>query len=751
MGNAYSRLLVSSALAGVTMLLACPAFAEAAPASVGADGEDGDVIVITAQRREQNIHDAPVTVTAASGDFLAKLELRTSFDAARIAPNANAWATESRARPRWFIRGIGSNDVSSNVVTPIAIYFDEVYQNHFSLQGFPLFDLDRVEILRGPGGTLWGKNTTGGALLFVSRKPTDTPEGYARVTVGNYKQRVVEGAFGGPITENITGRASFYNEHRAGYATNDVTGNSVGGVDDTAGRIQVKAQLSDTFSALLSAHYRKFDGSNTPVYTIGTTVTPAYPQGVDSFGYPTPTDPDHVQYNQDSDISLKAHGGALTANWELGGATLTSISAVESADRHEIADGDYTPNDLSRSYARTNVDQFSQELRLTSNSGGPLEWIVGAYYFRDKLHSFGAGATLPNALNRPLAYYFTEYTQKTTSGALFGNLSYKITDRLTLSGGLRWTHDTLSIDLVSRQATTPITFRDTVNWYLPTSVSSSTTLFAAQDDKRKWSALGYEVRPEFRPTDNVLLFARFAKGYRSGNFQGNIAPPSTRPNVIQPEKVYSYEAGIKTSWFDDRLTFNATAFYYDYKDIQTTVTGSNGLGQTVSIVSNAQGWVKGGEFELTATPVTNLKLTGNVGLLDTKYTELFTGVGGARSDLAGNQFARAPKLTSFVDAEYRIPFSDNDAIVLGTDWRYNSKFKLNALVQNLAQLDVRSYWLGNVRAGVQFDGGRLSATAYVNNVTDKDYKIHTLPAGNGSFKRMLGDPRTYGITLGARF
>lgn len=739
------HLLLGSALASLPITSA--AFAE----TVDAEAEAGGVILVTAQRREQKIQDVPATITAASGDFLGKLELRTAIDATRIAPNTNAWGTESRARPRWFIRGIGSNDVSSNVVTPIAIYFDEIYQNHFSLQGFPLFDLDRVEILRGPGGTLWGKNTTGGALLFVSKKPGDTPEGYARLTYGNYDQRLAEGAFGGPITDKVSGRASFHYEHRDGYARNTYTGNSAGDVNDAAARVQLKADLSDDFTALVSAHYRKFEGGYNPVYTIGTTITPAFPQGVDSFGYATPTDRKRVQYNVDADVDLEAHGASLTANWNLGPATLTSITAVEKAKRREIYDGDYTPNELSRNYARTDVDQVSQEFRLTSDDDGPFKWIAGAYYFHDKLYSFGAQATLPSPLNRPLAYYYTEYTQKTTSTALFGNVSYELTDKFTISGGLRWTRDKLSIDLVSRQANTPVTFRDLTNWYLPGAVSSPLSLFDSQDDTQKWSALGYEVRPEFRPADNVLLFARFAKGYRSGNFQGNIAPPSTRPNVIQPEKVYSYEAGIKTSWLDDKLVLNATAFYYDYKDIQTTVTGTNALGQIVSIVSNAQGWVKGAEFELTATPIENLTLSGNLGLLDTKYTELFTGVGGARTNLKGNVFARAPKVTSFVDAEYRIPFGTNDAVVLGTDWRYNSRFKLNALIQNVDELEVPAYWTGNVRASVQFDDNRLSATFFVNNVTDKDYKVHTLPAGNGSYKRMLGEPRTYGITLGARF
>ena len=735
---------------GATLLIAvaaAPTMAAEPPAAAdAAEDGGGHVIIVTATKREQSIQDVPVTLTAASGDDLAKLELRTAIDAARIAPNTNAWGTESRQRPRWFIRGVGSNDVSSNVVTPIAVYNDEVYLNHFSLQGFPLFDIERVEILRGPAGTLWGKNTTGGAFSFLSRKPTDTAGGYARLTYGNYDARVVEGAFGGPITEGVSARASFIYDKRDGFATNDTTGRTVGGVEDFAARLQVKFDPTEALSILVNAHFRDFEGGNNAVYTIGTGAG-----GADAFGYVSPADRDHVRYNVDEGAQIDAQGGSINLAWDLGPVALTSISAIESADRTEYSDGDKTPNEISRGYAETKVDQISQELRLASTGKGALQWIVGAYAFNDKLRSFGATGTLPSPLNRPNAYYYTRYTQKTTSLAAFANLSYRFTDWFTLSGGLRYTHDKLGIDLLSRQATAPVVFSDTTNWYLPTSVSSPFATFATQLDTRKWSNLGYEIRPEFRVTEGLLAYARFSKGYRAGNFQGNIAPPSTRPNVIQPEKVYAYEGGVKSSFWDGRITVNATAFYYDYNNIQTTVTTlipatPTTPAGTISQVREAQGWVKGAEFELVVTPVENLTLSGNLGLLKTRYTELIN----AGIRITGNEFARAPHRTAFLSGEYRIPFGDH-AIVLGTDWRYNSLFRLNALTQNNAQFDVQPYWVGNVRAAVDLADGRYNATVFVNNVTDKDYKIHTLPASNGSFKRYLGEPRTYGVTLTARF
>lgn len=723
-----------------------PGLAHAEEAEAPAEAA-GDAIIVTATRRAENVQSVPLAITTADGNTLAKLELRTAIDTARIAPNTNAWGTESRQRPRWFIRGIGSNDASSNVVTPIAIYNDEVYLNHFSLQGFPLFDIERVEVLRGPGGTLWGKNTTGGAFSFVTRKPTDEAEGYARATFGNYDTRILEGAFGGPVTDIVSARASFLYERRDGFTRNDQTGNDVGDVKDFAGRLQVQVKPTDDFTLLLNAHYRDFRGGNNAVYAIGTA-----PGGRDAFGYPTPTDRKHVRYNVDEVAEVEGAGGSARIDWALGGATLTSITAYEQADRSEFSDGDKTPNEISRGFASTKVDQVSQELRLASDNSSPLEWIVGAFYFHDKLRSFGATGTLPGNLNRPVAYYYTQYTQKTTSTALFANATYRFNDWFSLNGGLRYTWDKLSIDLLSRRATGAVSYRDTTNWYLPTSLASPLANFATQDDTQKWSSLGYEIRPEARITDRILAFARFSKGYRSGNFQGNIAPPSTLPNVIQPEKVYAYEGGIKTTLIDRKLTFNATAFYYDYKNIQTTVTtlipatGNTPAG-TISQVREAQGWVRGAEFELAATPIENLSLTGNLGLLKTKYTDLVNnGV-----QLRGNEFARAPHVTAFAAADYRIPFGSAHAITLGTDWRYNSLFRLNALTQNNAEFDVRKNWVGNVRASVSLNDDRIVGTVFVNNVANKDYKVHTLPASNGSFKRYLGEPRTYGVTVTTRF
>lgn len=723
-----------------------PSFAHAADAEADAADSSVNDILVTATRRSESIQNVPLAVTATDGETLAALQTRTAIDASRIAPNTNAWGTESRQRPRWFIRGIGSNDASSNVVTPIAIYNDEVYLNHFSLQGFPLFDVERVEILRGPGGTLWGKNTTGGAFSFVSRRPTEEWGGYGRATIGNYDARLLEGAVGGALTRGISVRGSFIYDKRDGFATNDTTGKTVGGVRDVAGRFQVQLQPSDDLTVLLSAHHRDFKGGNNAVYAIGTAAG-----GLDAFGYPTPTDRKHVNYNVDEIARIKSTGALARVDWNLGGAALTSITAFDSADRTEFTDGDKTPNEISRGYAATNVDQVSQELRLASSDEGKLQWIVGAYYFHDQLRSFGATATLPGALNRPLSYYYTDYTQKTTSTALFANATYRFNDVFSLNGGLRYTWDKLGIDLLSRRATGTISFTNLAAWYLPSSSGGTLSNFATQVDTRKWSSLGYEVRPEARISDNILVYARFSKGYRSGNFQGNIAPPSTLPNVIKPETVYAYEGGFKTSLIDDKLTFNGAVFYYDYKNIQTTVTTlipatPNTPATTISQVRDAQGWVKGAELELVATPIENLRLAANLGLLRTKYTDLVNnGV-----QLAGNVFARAPRTTAYLSGDYRIPFGRN-AITLGTDWRYNSLFRLNALTQNNAQFDVPATWLGNARIAVSLKDDAITGTFFVNNVTDKDYKIHTLPASNGSFKRYLGEPRTYGFSLLTRF
>ena len=743
----YSLLLISSAAAAFAASAnAQEQVADATTSAASAlSGSAIETIVVTANKREEKAQDVPVSVTAVSGDQLERDNTVSATDIARYAPNTLAWTTESRARPRWYVRGVGNSNVANNVVSPIGIYVDEVYLNSGAFQGFPLFDLERVEVLRGPQGTLWGKNTTGGAFSFVSKAPTFDTDGYAQATFGDYGQRGLQGAVGGAlIGDQLAGRVSFYTESRDGYAKNTVTGDSVGDIQDTAARAQLLWRPSERFEALLSAHLRKFDGQRVPWFPVG-----ANANGSNNFGYVGRAGrSDEVAYNVDSPETVDSEGALLRLNWQISDAvTLTSITGYDDGDRRQINDGDSTPLEISRTYNRIKPTQWSQELRLASNTDSPLEWIAGLYYFDEDLNSYASTATLPNETPSSAAkFFYTTFDQKSESAAAFAHLAYKFTDRFKLGGGLRYTRDQLDIDVLSQQSSTPATFTNQTYWWLASSVSSPLTTYADQSDKTRWSKWTWDVTPEFRITDNALAYVRYSNGYRAGNFQGQVAPPSTPLSVIDPESIDAYEVGLKTDWFSHRLVANVSAFYYDYDDLQVSVVKPLPSGSFAAVLENAaSARIQGAEVELRARPIDALRLTANLGYLDAEYRNFTSYLSGVETDLSGNDIARAPHFTGYLAADYLIPLPSG-ALTLTTDWNYTSHFYISATNQragiDLPYLEQKAYWIGNARVSWLAPGDHVEIGAGVQNLLDKEYKTQTLPLQNGQYQYAYGNPRS---------
>jgi iron complex outermembrane receptor protein len=720
----------------------------AAEAAVPAEQEAAvlEGITVTAQKREENVQDVPAAVTAIGGTAIRDNELRTTKDLAREIPGATGWNAESRARPRFFLRGIGSNEATNNAVQPIGIYNDEVYLLNSLFLGGPLFDLDRVEVLRGPQGTLWGKNTTGGAYNFVSKRPTFTTDGYAKIGIGDHGQRLVEGAYGGPIQDDVLAqRFSFHYEERDGWATNRLNGADVGDLQDIALRYQLLAKITPDLRASVKFHVRRFDGTDTPTY-------PVTRPGIPTFGYTAPYvtagDRGLVDLNGgDPRTKINHSGVTANVNWDIGRLSLTSITAFDSGRREaEPSDGDASPVEVSRSYGKNSSHQFSQEFRLASPRTDALNWIVGAYYFKDKNDSYGATATtLPvNAANPALAY--TQYQQKTDSKAVFGSVTYNVTDRFALTGGLRYTSEKVGIDLNSlgssgANGTVPF---GSNNWWFVNQAGRPLQTVATQNDSNTWDNVGFDFTPQYWLADNQLAFFRIASGYRSGNYAGSSR--SAPPAVVQPEKLTAYEVGYKSAWLNNRVTFNANAYYYDYKDMQLTVNRVIG-GQFVSVLANAgQGEIKGIEFEARALLTQGLTLRGNFSSLHTKFKEFTTG----NVSYAGYNFARVPDITGLIGLDYRVPVGTG-TLQLATDWSYNSKTNFNVTDNTDPFALQKGFWLGTLRASYVFAGGKTVLGVFVNNVTDKNYKIQAMLYNSSRYNTRLGDPRTVGVTLTTRF
>ncbi|BAL95896.1 TonB-dependent receptor [Rubrivivax gelatinosus] len=751
---------IASALACLTV-----APAHAADAETDASADTGlESIVVTATRREEPLQKVPTAVTVVSARDLEDGALRTTKDVAKFVPAAQGWNTESRARPRFFIRGVGSNEATNNAVNPIAYYADEVYYGNTLFAGAPLFDLDRVEVLRGPQGTLWGKNTTGGAFHFVSRAPEFDPDGYLRLEAGNLGSRVAEGAWGGALKDEVlAGRAALHYEKRGGLATNTVTGHEVGDYSDLAGRVQLLAVTSADTDALVEAHFRHLDGTQRPWYSVTRRGAP------DRYGYTAPVgdgsgDLDHVAYNVDLPIEVESSGVRAVVHHRFDGYTLTSITAFDSGSRSSTVDSDYTPvewySGSGRAYAKNSVDQVSQELRIASPRNADLSWQSGLYYFQDSNRSLGTTASLTgNAATQK--YYYTRFKQDTRSAALFGNATYAVAERFKLNGGARYTRETVGIDLVTRSATAASSaYAFSGHWWQPQNLESPLATYFSTNGRvaNTWSNLGYDLTPEYTIDDNQLLYFRHASGFRSGNYNTYINPASALATVsqfalVRPEKLKSYELGYKSSWLDKRLVLNASAYHYDYRDMQLVVNQVYGGVFYPTLANAGRGKVDGVELETAWRATRDLKLRLNLSRLKTRFNEL---VANGRS-YAGFNFARVPQTTALVGADYRLAVGSG-LLTLGADWTYTSKVNFNVTDKTDPYALQTGYSLGSLHASYAFDHERLVVGAYVNNVADKRYKVQAMlyqgglsDGSGGHYPTAYGDPRTFGANLTYRF
>ncbi len=725
-----------------------PLPAEAAPPAPEPDQLSS--VLVTAQRREEKLQDVPIAITAVGGDTLIRSNaIKTANDITQYIPNASASATDGRTRPRWFLRGIGTNETAASTVSPIGIYSDEVYLNNVYIQGFPIFDLERVEILRGPQGTLWGKNTTGGAIHYVSKKPTFDTEGYARLTFGSYQEQIYQGAVGGPVLGEIAAaRIAFYNERRNGWVENLATGRDDGAVADAAVRAQLAVVPSDDFEALLSVKYRRLDGDKSP-----------------SFYFPDPTreiqNPlflgpqrgrDAIAQAGITQELLNADGASLRLSWYPAGYDLTSITAYERGKR-VLFNGSPVAVDISRSRAYASSRQVTQEVRLSSPAQQRVRWIAGAYFFHEQLETTsvsrqdvvdGAGST-PDAAS-PFGFDVTNYNQATTSYAPFASGTLSIIEGLDLTAGVRWSSEGKSFSLAYAEAPDEAFFYPNVSeWWRSVSELGETEL---SDDDHRWNEVTYDATLKLDITPEINVYARYAHGFRAGGF---VVAADNTITQIDPETLDAVELGAKTEWQGGRLTFNTALFNYDYRDIIVGVLlPIPGTTNTRQVQENAaEGYSRGAELELGYLLGESLRLASSVGLLHTEYTSYSSSTSGQTIDANGNRFTRSPAFSGTLDVEYRLPIAPESWLALGTDWSYRTRQYFNAVNQDNPALQQKGYALGNVRLAYRFNAFELGA--FARNVTDGVYSVLATGPAQGATRQVYGLPRTFGASAQFEF
>ncbi|NKJ44905.1 MULTISPECIES: TonB-dependent receptor [unclassified Novosphingobium] len=773
-------LLMTSAM--MVLGYAGSAAAQAAPANtaaaVAADSNQVGVIVVTAQRRNEDIQKVPVSVQALSGQDLQSIGVKSTEDIAQATPNLMIQSPMGIGnQPLISIRGIGLNDFDSNNAGPNGVYIDDVYISAPSAQSFAIFDLDQVQVLKGPQGTLYGRNTSGGALLFTSKKPTDQLTADVHIEQGNYNTTFVTGAVGGPIADNLSARIAVVYNHSDGFMQNDFYGISANGTNSKAVRAQLLWKPTPNLKILLSSttglvnnvpnEYRHIGtlkpGTQSDPAPVVCSVADAYAGNcVDMFGFGTPSNFYRGQYNRTQYLRNLNLNETARIDYDLGRVTLTSISAFQHNDKYFPEDSDANPANLVEATFGVKTNTYTEELRAAYTSA-KFNWVFGLYYLHEDLRQdqpldlfidgdlyggFGIPAGAGNFDGIAQRAYDHSH-QKTDSVAAFGQADYTL-GNVTLTLGGRLTHERKTFEYdASRQ-------------YQSGGRGNFGPLegFISSNQTQTNTNATWRAAVSYRPTDAILTYASVATGFKSGVFNGSFLSSDPEQALFQlqpvkPERVTAYEIGAKTSWFDRRLIFNVALFYNDYIDEQifaqvpqTVNTAAGPIEQITQVLANAhKARTEGVEVELTAAPVRGLTFTLAPAWLNAKIISAGLPMFQGATPLDGNRLANAPRFSFSGTASYKIPL---DALNGDLNFRWNSSYRSFQYFDstNDPYITQSGYWIHNLNIVYQNKHG-FDIGAYVRNVANKKYAIGAADqtAPFGMITQTVGAPRTYGVQV----
>ncbi|MBN7799050.1 TonB-dependent receptor [Parahaliea mediterranea] len=707
-------------------------------------------VVVTAQKRAENSQDVPITMTAFSGDDMIGLGLSETSELGQFIPGLELSTTSGEGSQLIiFLRGAGLNDFNTNNAGPIGIYTDEVYISSPILTSFQFFDSERLEILKGPQGTLYGRNTTGGAVKFISNKPGDEFEFKARASYGRFDSRDLEVAVSGPVSDKVSARVAFKKADSAGYIKNRVTGGRDNGTDTLAWRGTVDIDVTDNFFLRANIHGATSDSEGFSFNHLG-----VLPGGVDALGYSGPDDEFTGEYNEDNQNDLDSIGGYIEARLELDTVSITSISAFDGVDSLVDEETDASPLSLISIDYGVESETFSQELRVSGESGS-VEWLVGGFYLKEDLDQdqtvdlFGELRGLTGGVSdpfgwatggAPVLFARTLNAQESESFAVFSQADIALTDRLTLTLGGRYTDESRTFDASTR-------LEDEVLFGAGGLVIYDFDGLKLDDDAFSWRA-----GLDFAATDNVLVYASVASGFKSGGFNGGFlsldaAEAAVQLEPYEPEYLTAYEIGVKSDLFDNSLRLNAALFLNDFSDLQVfTLVNTETLPiQVLDNASSAQ--VVGLEFDITYYPTDNLLVSVSGALLDSELKDFVSDEG---LDFSGNELARTPDTSVTGLIRYDHELSDYGNLYAQASAAYKSSVFFSTENNPLIAQD--GYTLVNARVGYQHSSHNWELALFVNNLGNETYFTNATDLSDfGLIPRFVGMPRMWGVELAVNF
>ena len=722
-----------------------------------------ETIVVTAQRRSENVQNVPISVQAFTGKTLKDLGIKSSTDLTQVTPNLDiALPSGAGSQPIISIRGIGLNDYDSNNAGPNGVYLDEVYLSSPASQTFQLFDLQRVEVLKGPQGTLYGMNTSGGAINFITNKPTDYMTSNVTAAYSSYNTRYLEGAVGGPLTDKLDGRFAAVINKSTGYMNNELTGTHENGTDNFSTRAMLKYKPKDDLSMLLTLRASGLDNRPNEYHLVGTldpnTFAPCSQAAifaggcVDLFGYGTKPNLYDGAWNRRQHLQVHNRGAAFRVDYSPGDFDFTSLTAFTHTDRFHPEDTDAEPNRLLEIDYGVNSNTWSQEFRIGQTKSN-YNWVGGLYFLRETLTQdqplyilldgdlfFGG----PGAADGIAEIIYDHSRQTTKTYAIYGQGNYDLSDKMTLTVGGRYTTEKKD-------------FRYNTGWKFQQGgmdnfgpVTNLPTFYSSLDD----NAFNWRLALNYHFTGDILAYASVATGFKSGGFNGSFlsadpAEIAKQLQPIKPEHVTAYELGFKSSLLDGDMIFNAALFYNNYKDMQvfSLINSPTPGNPPVNILDNApKAHTQGAEFHIIYQPVTNFTATVNVGYLETRLDEYSVALAPGAPDYSGNVLPVAPRWSNSTILDYKVPVSTG-TLDLQFSASYKSKQFFDTSNDPLTTQD--AYWLENFRAGYTFDGAHWEVALFVRNLSDKKYLSDSFDLSSpfGLIEQVVGVPRTYGLEV----
>jgi iron complex outermembrane receptor protein len=724
--------------------------------SVGVQADESfqlEEVVVTAQRRSESVQDIPVAITAIGASMLAERGISDIESLAASVPGLHF--SQSGSNTRITVRGIGSEQTTVTGDPGVALHVDGVYQSRASAGSTLFYDLARVEVLRGPQGTLYGRNATGGSINLISQRPEDDLNGDIEFQIGDYSQRRMRGVINAPLIEDkLLLRVSGQRETRDGYFENLAPGaDDLEDRDSLNLRSQLLYLLNEDVEVLLNLTYATDEGAGEGAKVLGDYPAPTGFNKFMNLYYPAATpnsdDPWTVSTSGVGKRDNSSKGASVTLNWNLGSIALKSITAWHEGIVDALADGDFSDADILNENRYQNSSQTSQELQLSSVSAGPLEWVAGVYWLAEEsdvdywLNDQGAGLSslthpvfqqivifpsIDVGLDRP-AYFGNRSSIESDSFGAFGQASYSVTDTLEVTAGLRYSEDEKSADIGRKEFGKP-----------------ALEVFSKEDS---WSKVTWKLGTNWHATEDSMLYASVSTGFKSGGFL-----QISNADSYDDEQILAWEIGAKNRFFDDRMQANISAYYYDYTDMQLrTIRDLN------SVVTNAgEAEVKGIEIEMLARPIDGLELSAALAYTHAEFTDyqdddpLDSIPKSSPLDLSGNDLARSPDYTVNLSAAYtwQLPWGS-----LTSSVRYYWSDEVYFSAYNRANRDYQdSYHKTDVSLAFESSDETWTATMAFQNLEDAEVASN-ISLGDaslgGSDRAQWQAPSIFRLSLGYHF